>query len=124
MSGSGSGSERSVDRPGRAFLELLGLATRARGVVAGTDSVRQAVREGKARRVVLAADTAPTQQAKLLPLLAARGVPHHLSFTQEELGAAMGRGAVAAIGFTDASFARRAGELIAARQDSRSTAEP
>jgi hypothetical protein len=34
-------------------------------------------------RVILAADTAPTQQGKLLPLLEARRVPFHHGFTQE-----------------------------------------
>jgi ribosomal protein L7Ae-like RNA K-turn-binding protein len=109
-----------VPRPGgapaapRALLDLLGLATRARSVVAGTDSVRQAVRNGKALRVILAADTAPTQRQKLLPLLQARRVPHHLRFSQDELGSAMGRGPVAAVGFTDRNFATRAGQLLAA----------
>jgi len=98
----------------RAILDLLGLATRARSVVAGTDSVRQAVRDGKAFRVILATDTAPTQQAKLLPLLEARKVPHYNGFTQMELGAAMGRSPVAAVGFTDRNFAKRIGQLIAA----------
>jgi ribosomal protein L7Ae-like RNA K-turn-binding protein len=112
---------RSSGEPGqggrtaaRELLDLLGLATRARSVVAGTDSVRKAVRDGKAFRVILAADTAPTQQEKLLPLLEARRVPHHHGFTQSELGAAMGRSPVAAVGFTDRNFARRVGELIAA----------
>jgi ribosomal protein L7Ae-like RNA K-turn-binding protein len=97
----------------RAVLDLLGLATRARSVVAGTDSVRQAVRDGKAFRVILASDTAPTQQAKLLPLLEARQVPHHNGFTQLELGSAMGRSPVAAVGITDRNFAKRIGQLIA-----------
>lgn len=115
MRGSGghSGPQGASPAP-RALLDLLGLATRARGVVAGTDSVRQAVRDAKALRVILATDTAPTQRQKLLPLLEARRVPHHLRFTQHELGAAMGRGPVAAVGFTDRNFASRAGELIAA----------
>jgi ribosomal protein L7Ae-like RNA K-turn-binding protein len=112
MSGSPPGSGGNA--AARALLDLLGLATRARSVVAGTDSVRKAVRDGKALRVILAADTAPTQQGKLLPLLEARRVPYHHGFTQDELGAAMGRGPVAAVGFTDRNFAKRVGELLAA----------
>jgi ribosomal protein L7Ae-like RNA K-turn-binding protein len=111
---SGSGTEPGGEAAARALLDLLGLATRARSVVAGTDSVRQSVRDGKAFRVILAVDTAPTQQGKLLPLLEARRVPFHHGFTQDQLGAAMGRGPVAAVGFTDRNFAKRIGELIAA----------
>ena len=67
--------------------------------------------------MILAVDTAPTQQAKLLPLLDARRVPHHSRFTQDQLGAAMGRGPVAAVGITNRNFAKRAGELLGEQQD-------
>jgi ribosomal protein L7Ae-like RNA K-turn-binding protein len=100
--------------PARAVLDLLGLAGRARSVVAGTDAVRTAARDGKVRRVILATDTAPTQQQKLTPLLTARSVPFHVVFTRDELGAALGRNPLAAVGITDPNLARRIGELIAA----------
>lgn len=98
----------------RRLLELLGLTLRAGGIVAGTDAVRRAARDGQAYRVLLAGDAAAGQTGKLLPLLEARGVPHHVLFTRDELGAALGRGAVAAVGITHQDLARRAGELVAA----------
>lgn len=97
----------------RRLLDLLGFAARAGQVVTGTEAVRGAVRDEKLRRVILASDAAPTQRKKLEPLLKARGVPYHVIFTQAELGAAMGRAPVSAVGLGDANFARRAGELIA-----------
>ena len=97
----------------RRLLDLLGLAARAGQVVTGTEAVRGGVREDKLRRVILASDAAPTQRKKLEPLLIARGVPYHSMFTQAELGAAMGRAPVSAVGLGDANFARRAGELLA-----------
>lgn len=97
----------------RRLLDLLGLASRAGQVVTGTEAVRGGVRDDKLRRVILAGDAAPTQRKKLEPLLKARGVPYHVMFTQAELGAAMGRAPVSAVGLGDANFARRAGELLA-----------
>lgn len=71
------------------------------------------VKEGKLRLVIVASDSAPTQRKKLEPLLDARGVPYHVMFSQAELGAAIGRNPVTAVGLGEANFARRAGELLA-----------
>lgn len=101
-------------RAERAVLEMLGLAARARGLVLGTDSVRKGVRDGGVVRVVLAADAAAGQRDKLVPLLEARRVPFDIVFTRDELGRAVGRDPVAAIGCSDRNLARRVGELIAA----------
>lgn len=100
--------------PARALLDLLGLAARARAVTFGTDATRAAVREGEARCVILAADGSPTQAQKLLPLLEARGVPSFTCLSREEIGGAVGRASVSAVGFTQDSFARRAAQLAAA----------
>lgn len=100
--------------PGRALLDLLGLAARARAFVHGTDATRRGVRDGEVAGVLLAADTSPTQSKKLVPLLQARGVPYAACLTRAEMGAASGLGPVSALGFTDRNFARRALELAAA----------
>jgi ribosomal protein L7Ae-like RNA K-turn-binding protein len=100
--------------PEQALLGLLGLAARAGALVYGTEQVRGAVRDASARLVILAADAASGQQAKLLPLLEARGVVHFIGPSREALGAATGRASISALGLTDAGFARRAGELLAA----------
>ena len=100
--------------PERVLLDLLGLAARARALVAGTDATRAGAREGSVRVALLAADASPTQAAKLLPLLEARGIPRFTCLTRAELGAAIGRDEASAIGLTDQNFARRAAELAAA----------
>jgi ribosomal protein L7Ae-like RNA K-turn-binding protein len=100
--------------PERALLSLLGLAARARATVTGTGAARGAVREGKAAAVLLAADASPTQAAKLLPLLRARGTPFAVCLTQDELGTALGRGRVSAVAVTDPNLARRIVELAGA----------
>ena len=100
--------------PAQALLDLLGLAARARALSMGTDMTRQKVRDGEALCVLVAADASPTQRQKLLPLVQARGIPYHITLTREEIGAAVGRPTVSAVGFTQDSFARRAAELAAA----------
>ena len=104
----------SPGAPERALLSLLGLAARARALTLGTDMVRGAAREGKLAGAILAADASPTQARKLVPLLQARGIPFAVCSGQDELGAALGRGPVSAVGLNDPSFARRVMELARA----------
>lgn len=105
---------RPEPAPQRALLSLLGLAARARALVTGTDMVRGAARDGKVAAALLAADASPTQARKLVPLLQARGIPFAVCTSQAELGHALGKGPVSAVGIIDRSFARRALELAAA----------
>ena len=110
--------------PRRRVLDLLGLSARAGGVVTGTDSVRQAVRDERVHRVFLAEDAAPGQRQKLEPLLQARQVPSHSLFSRIELGSAVGRSPVSAVGVTDLKLARRLGEMVSALPKGRPAAEP
>ena len=108
-------ASRGPERPPeRALLDLLGLAARARALALGTDMTRQKVRDGEVLCVLIAADASSTQRQKLEPLVQARGIPCFTTSTREELGAAVGRPTVSAVGVTQDSFARRAAELAAA----------
>jgi ribosomal protein L7Ae-like RNA K-turn-binding protein len=102
---------RAARDPEKALLDLLGLAARAGAVVTGTDMVRRGIRDGEVVHVILAADASPTQQQKLVPLLEVRGVPFRALLDRERLGAALGKGAVSAVGLTNRGFAGRAAEL-------------
>ena len=95
------------------LLGLLGLATRAGALVAGTEAVRSEVRDGKVECVLLASDAAAGQRSKLIPLLEARGIRHYTGFSRAELGRAMGRAPTSAVGVKNAGFARRVQELAA-----------
>jgi ribosomal protein L7Ae-like RNA K-turn-binding protein len=95
-------------------LNLLGLAARAGEILTGTDQVRKAVREGKVYYVMVAADASPTQQQKLVPLLDARQTRYHIRFSREQLGSAVGRAPISAVGVSNPSFARRVAEIVAA----------
>lgn len=93
-------------RPDRA-LSLLGMATRAGAVVTGTERVREAARAGTLRLAVMAADASDNSRGKLLPLLTARGISHVIRYERDELGAAIGRGPLSAVGVVDAALAAR-----------------
>jgi ribosomal protein L7Ae-like RNA K-turn-binding protein len=90
-----------------SLLQTLGLARRAGVLVFGTGAVRTAVREGKARVVLLAADAAAGQARKVKPLLEHRGIPHRVWGTREELGSAIGAAEVSAVAITAKSFAQQ-----------------
>jgi ribosomal protein L7Ae-like RNA K-turn-binding protein len=83
-------------------------------VVHGTENVRDALRRGKVKRVLLAADASPTQLEKIRPLIAALGVASDLALSRAVLGSAIGRAPVAAVAITNQGFARRVAELVRA----------
>ena len=78
----------------------------------GTERVREAVRAGEARLVLVASDLTETGRDKLVPALEGRGVPHAVRYTRAELGGAVGRGPLAAVAVTDRGFADRLKALL------------
>lgn len=93
-------------------LGLLGMATRAGAVVPGTERVREAARAETLRLAVLATDASENSRGKLLPLLTARGISHVIRYERSELGAAVGRGPLSAVGVIDAALAGRLLKLM------------
>lgn len=102
-------------------LALLGMATRAGAVVTGTERVREAARAGTLQLVVIAADASDNSRGKLLPLLIARGISHVIRYERNELGAAIGRGPLSAVGVMDASLAARLLALMGAGSSAEGT---
>jgi ribosomal protein L7Ae-like RNA K-turn-binding protein len=100
-------------------LQLLGLAARAGAVVPGTGLVRDAVRAGRVRFAVVADDLTATGRDKLVPLLDGRGVSYAVRYTRAQLGGAVGRAPLAALGVTDRGFAERLRVLLAPSGDTR-----
>jgi ribosomal protein L7Ae-like RNA K-turn-binding protein len=74
--------------------------------------VRDAARNGTLRFAFVAADVSDNSLDKLLPLLEKRGVPHVVMFTRDQLGQAVGRSPLSAVGITEASFARQLRALL------------
>jgi ribosomal protein L7Ae-like RNA K-turn-binding protein len=99
--------ERMARAPKAEVAGLLGLARRAGAVVLGVDGVRRALREGRARLVILSGDAAPGQLQKLEGILAAGRVPVRWVDRRETLARAVGRSSVSAIAVTTRSFAEQ-----------------
>jgi ribosomal protein L7Ae-like RNA K-turn-binding protein len=93
------------DAARRAVVRLVGLGARARNVVVGVDLLRAAAARGRVALIVLGADGSRHTRAKLLPLAQARGVGVIEGLSCRELGDAVGRGSVAAVGITDRALA-------------------
>lgn len=105
-----SGTKTSV-------LALLGLAQRAGALARGTASTRRALKDGRARLVVLAGDAAEGQRAKVLNMLRHRETPQAVFGTRAELGAAIGSSPVSAIAVTEVAFAGQLQKRLAAAVD-------
>lgn len=97
---------------GDPALQLLGLAARAGAVVPGTGRVVAGVRAGEVVFAVVADDLTATGRAKLIPLLEREGVEYAVRFTRAQLGRAVGKSALAAVGVADAGFGDRLAALL------------
>ena len=84
---------------------MLGLAHRAGAVERGVDAARRAVREGRARLVLIAEDASAAQLKKIRGLLEHRSVPCRVAGGQAALGAAVGQAALSAVAVTRKEFA-------------------
>lgn len=97
---------------GDGALQLLGLAARAGSVVPGTGQVVDGTRAGRVAFVVVASDLTSTGLAKLVPVLEREGVRHVVRYTRAELGRAVGKSPLAAVGIADPGFGDRLAALL------------
>ena len=93
--------------PASSAYKLLGLARRAGALAHGTEAVREAIRSGEAKLVVLAADASPAQLDKIRRTLGNRPVPQASLGDRAALGGAVGVAPVSAVAVTNASLADR-----------------
>lgn len=98
--------------PPEAVLRLLGLAARGGGVAPGTERVREAARAGKLHGVIVAADASANTMDKLVPLLKARGIVFTVALSRAELGTAVGRSPLGAVGLTESGLAARVMDML------------
>jgi ribosomal protein L7Ae-like RNA K-turn-binding protein len=88
------------------ITRLLGLGVRAGTVVIGVAGVRAGLQRGKVVCVVLAADAGQRTMEKVTRLAEARKIPMLRGPAAAELGMALGRPAVQAVGVSDPALAR------------------
>jgi ribosomal protein L7Ae-like RNA K-turn-binding protein len=84
--------------------------------VTGTQLVREKVRSGGVRFALVAADLTETGRDKLVPLLESRNVNYVIRYDRVELGRAVGRSPLAAVGVVDRGFADRLNALLDGEQ--------
>lgn len=92
-------------------FRLLGLARRAGAVAPGTDATRRSIRQGEARLVLMAGDASSVQMEKLKKAMVHRPIPQVILGDRATLGAAIGKGPIAAVAVTDEALAARIEEL-------------
>ncbi len=102
----------------RKALQALGLARRAGRAVVGAGAIREAAADGELRLVVLAGDATDNALGRLRGALERSGAARVRLGSRAELGSALGRGPVAAVGVTDRGLAKRIRELAADRAGS------
>ncbi len=95
-----------------AAWRLLGLATRARLAVAGTEATEQAVHRQKARLVIIAEDAADNTRQQFLRQCQLADVPYRQFGSKAELGHWTGHEARAVVAIIDQGFASRLMQLI------------
>lgn len=83
----------------------LGLAQKAGKTASGDLSVRGALKNGKAKVLVLATDAAPNSKKDMYFLAELAGVPVVELLTRDELGYAIGKAKRTAVAVTDINFA-------------------
>ena len=88
------------------ILSLLGLATRASAVSSGEFMTEKAVKEGRARLVIVGTDASDNTKKNFLNMCTNYHVPCFFYATKEELGHAMGKEMRASLAVTDEGFAK------------------
>lgn len=83
----------------------LSLAQKAGKVVSGDVAVKNALKAGKVKLLVVACDTSPNSKKELHYLAEQEEVPVVELLTRWELGSAMGKGQRAAAAIIDSNFA-------------------
>jgi ribosomal protein L7Ae-like RNA K-turn-binding protein len=91
---------------GSKITRLLGLGLRAGNIVIGVAGVRAGLQRGQLACVVIAQDVAQRTMDKVVRLAEAKKVPILRGPAALELGTALGKPPVQAVGVTDAALAR------------------
>jgi ribosomal protein L7Ae-like RNA K-turn-binding protein len=92
--------------------QMLGLAMRARKLISGEELVVQAVRNGQAKLVLLAADASANTVKKITDKCRHYQVPCYSPGDRFELGSAIGKDARVTLAVTDSNLAERIQHLL------------
>ena len=87
-------------------LSLLGIAQRGRNLVSGEFATEKAIKEGKARLVIVAMDASDNTKKHFRDMCSYRGIPMVELRTKEDVGHAIGKQMRASAAVTDAGLAK------------------
>lgn len=98
-------------------MGLLGLMRRANALALGEDSTGDAVRAGRARLLLIAADASDNARRRAMGYAEGRSViPLELPYTKGEISAAVGAGGCSMAAVTDMGFANALMALLSQAQ--------
>lgn len=100
----------TMEKP-NAFLQLLGLARRARQLETGEDFVLKAIRNNSIQLVIIASNTGQTSAKKLRDKASYYHIPLIDRYTKSDLSQATGMSRTA-YGVKDPGFARKLSTLV------------
>ena len=86
------------------LMSLLGLAQKAGKIVSGDFAVQGAIKSGKARMLIIAADASESTKKEYQYLAASRNITIYCVLSKEQLGGAIGKALRAAVVITDEGF--------------------
>ena len=92
-------------------LKLLGLATRAKKVIAGEEFCLEAIRKNQVKYLFLASDAGLNTTKRITDKANFYNVPLDSGFTTEELSGAIGKNNRKVIGVIDVGFAKKIKEI-------------
>jgi ribosomal protein L7Ae-like RNA K-turn-binding protein len=93
------------------FLQFLGIACKARALIAGEYPCLRALRAGRGQLLILATDTSLNTADRLQAAAEGHGVDWLVVYTKEQLGLAIGQSQRAALLVTDPGIARKLQQL-------------
>lgn len=94
------------------FLQLLGLAARARKIVSGEELVVKEIRNNNAKLVILASDASNNSSKKIQDKCTYYNVEYHVFGDRYQLGTAIGKEARVALAIIDSGFAKKMSSLL------------
>ncbi|WP_404459508.1 YlxQ family RNA-binding protein [Oceanobacillus kapialis] len=94
------------------YLNMIGLAYRARKLSLGEEAIVKDIRQNRAKLVLLASDIGPQTKKKLTDKCKSYNVPYEIVDDRETLSQAIGKSQRVAVAILDAGFATKIQSLL------------
>ncbi|AVQ99083.1 50S ribosomal protein L7ae [Oceanobacillus picturae] len=95
-----------------SYLNMIGLAYRARKISLGEEAIVKDIRQNRAKLILLASDIGPQTKKKLTDKCKSYNVPYEIVDDRETLSQAIGKSQRVAVAILDAGFATKIQSLL------------